>query len=100
MVTAAQRALEGWKRGGLFKGTGIPAPSGRYAVGCVDLMHQVSLYPALHALSSVQLFIISVSSLVVHAIINSLAISCRHVFVGICAAIYEAEFQYRSFVGV
>ena len=47
-----------------------------------------------------QLFNVPVSSLVVHAIINSLAISCRHVFVDVCAAIYEAEFQYKSFVGV
>ena len=42
MATAAQP--EGWKRGGLLKGAGIPAPSGRYAVGCVDFMHQVG-YP-------------------------------------------------------
>ena len=40
MATAAQRD-EGWKRCGVLKGTGLPAPSGRYAVGCVDLMHQV-----------------------------------------------------------
>ena len=69
MATAAQRAPEGWKRGGLLKGVGLPAPSGRYAVGCVDLMHQVSsqLFPALPAVQ------LCVSSLV---IIYSLAISC------------------------
>ena len=34
-------AEEGWKRFGLLKGPGIPAPTGRYAVGCVDLMHEL-----------------------------------------------------------
>ena len=39
MATAA--AAEGWKRSGLLRGVGIPAPSGHYGqVGCVDLMHQ------------------------------------------------------------
>ena len=33
---------EGWKKNvGVFKGPGIPAPSGQYRVGCVDLMHQL-----------------------------------------------------------
>ena len=31
---------ESWKRSGLVKGIGIPAPSGQHPVGCVDLMHQ------------------------------------------------------------
>ena len=29
------------KEGGILKGPGIPAPSGQYRVGCVDLMHQL-----------------------------------------------------------
>ena len=33
---------EGWKNAGLLKGSGIPAPSGQYRVGCVDLMHQLA----------------------------------------------------------
>ncbi len=32
---------EGWKASGIVKGPGIPAPSGQYGVGCVDLMHQL-----------------------------------------------------------
>ena len=32
---------EGWKRFGLIKGPGLPAPTGQYAVGCVDLMHKL-----------------------------------------------------------
>ena len=32
---------EGWKRFGLIKGPGLPAPSGQYTVGCVDLMHKL-----------------------------------------------------------
>ena len=32
---------EGWKTGGILKGPGIPAPTGQYRVGCVDLMHQL-----------------------------------------------------------
>ena len=32
---------EGWKRYGLVRGAGIPAPTGKYAVGCVDLMHEL-----------------------------------------------------------
>ena len=32
---------EGWKVAGQKKGPGIPSPSGRYRVGCVDLMHQL-----------------------------------------------------------
>ena len=32
---------EGWKRFGLIKGPGLPAPTGRYTVGCVDLMHKL-----------------------------------------------------------
>ena len=31
---------EGWKRSGLLRGRGIPAPSGSFSVGCVDLMHK------------------------------------------------------------
>ena len=37
MAVAQQE--EEWKRSGLVKGPGIPAPSGQYRVGCVDLMH-------------------------------------------------------------
>ena len=33
-------AVEGWKRGGLIRGRGIPAPSGQYPVGCAHLMHK------------------------------------------------------------
>ena len=29
--------MEGWKRRGLVAGSGIPAPSGRFTVGCVDI---------------------------------------------------------------
>jgi hypothetical protein len=32
---------EGWKRFGLIKGPGLPAPTGQYSVGCVDLMHKL-----------------------------------------------------------
>ena len=32
---------EGWKRFGLIKGPGLPAPGGQYTVGCVDLMHKL-----------------------------------------------------------
>ena len=35
------RAMETWHRGGWLKGTGIPAPTGSYEVGCVDLMHRL-----------------------------------------------------------
>ena len=31
-------AAAAWKRSGLMKGPGIPAPSGPYEVGCVDVM--------------------------------------------------------------
>lgn len=31
-------ASEGWKSRGFLQGVGIPAPSGTYTVGCVDLM--------------------------------------------------------------
>ena len=34
-------AREGWKTTGLIKGVGIPAPSGQYVVGCVDLMYKL-----------------------------------------------------------
>ncbi len=30
-----------WKESGLTRGPGIPAPSGQYRVGCVDLMLQL-----------------------------------------------------------
>ena len=33
--------MEPWKRSGWLKGEGIPAPRGRYQVGCVDLMHRL-----------------------------------------------------------
>ena len=34
-------AIAAWKTGGLLRGVGIPAPSGQFTVGCVDLMQQV-----------------------------------------------------------
>ena len=34
-------AREGWKTHGLLRGLGIPAPTGQYTVGCVDLMHKL-----------------------------------------------------------
>ena len=34
-------SVEGWKHFGLVKGPGLPAPSGQYTVGCVDLMHKL-----------------------------------------------------------
>ena len=38
----ANAVQEGWKRNaGILKGPGIPAPSGQYRVGCVDLMHRL-----------------------------------------------------------
>ena len=37
----AARVSEGWKSSGMLKGKGIPAPSGQYVVGCVDLMHKL-----------------------------------------------------------
>ena len=33
---------DGWKRGGLIRGDGLPAPSGQYRVGCVDLMQDLA----------------------------------------------------------
>ena len=41
MVGTRLAMAEGWKTGGLLKGPGIPAPSGQYRVGCVDLMCQL-----------------------------------------------------------
>ena len=32
--------VEGWKRGGLMKVHGIPAPTGPMEVGCLDVMHR------------------------------------------------------------
>ena len=32
---------EGWKRFGLIRGPGVPAPTGEYTVGCVDRMHKL-----------------------------------------------------------
>ena len=32
---------ERWKTTGLIRGLGIPAPTGRYTVGCVDLMQKL-----------------------------------------------------------
>ena len=32
---------DGWKRFGIARGPGIPAPTGQFAVGCVDLMHKL-----------------------------------------------------------
>ena len=32
---------EAWKTSGFLRGVGIPAPSGQFTVGCVDLMQQV-----------------------------------------------------------
>ena len=40
-AAAGSSMAEGWKTGGLLKVQGIPAPSGQYRVGCVDLMHQL-----------------------------------------------------------
>ena len=34
-------AREAWKTSGFLRGVGIPAPSGQFTVGCVDLMKQV-----------------------------------------------------------
>ena len=28
----------GWKRTGMFKGIGLPSPSGQHRIGCVDVM--------------------------------------------------------------
>ena len=39
--TMAERNAEGWKGFGLVKGIGIPAPTGKHVVGCVDLMHKL-----------------------------------------------------------
>ena len=32
---------EGWKSFGIIRGPGLPAPSGQFAVGCVDLMQKL-----------------------------------------------------------
>ena len=37
----ATKVKEGWKNFGLLKGIGIPAPTGKHVVGCVDLMHKL-----------------------------------------------------------
>ena len=33
-------STEGWKRSGIIRGPGIPAPSGQYQVGSTNLMHK------------------------------------------------------------
>ena len=33
--------MAAWQRSGWLKGMGIPAPTGSYEVGCVDLMHRL-----------------------------------------------------------
>ena len=33
--------LKAWQRFGCPKGLGVPAPTGSYEVGCVDLMHRL-----------------------------------------------------------
>ena len=40
-ASTAMAAREGWKCSGLLKGSGIPAPTGQYTVGCVDLMQKL-----------------------------------------------------------
>ncbi len=40
-VSTAMAVREGWKNSGLLKGLGIPAPTGQYTVGCVDLMQKL-----------------------------------------------------------
>ena len=40
-MASSAAAQEPWKESGLTRGPGIPAPSGQYRVGCVDLMHQM-----------------------------------------------------------
>ena len=34
----AMAQASGWRRTGMFKGIGLPIPSGQYRVGCVDVM--------------------------------------------------------------
>ena len=41
VIATAMAVREGWKTRGLLKGLGIPAPTGQYTVGCVDLMHKL-----------------------------------------------------------
>ena len=38
---ATGRTVGAWQKSGWLKGMGIPAPTGSYEVGCVDLMHRL-----------------------------------------------------------
>ena len=38
MATASESSAARWKKSGMFKGIGIPVPSGQHQVGCVDVM--------------------------------------------------------------
>ena len=41
MASGSSEPKERWKTYGWVKGEGIPAPTGLYSVGCVDLMHKL-----------------------------------------------------------
>lgn len=41
VLSTTMAVREGWKTTGLIKGLGIPAPTGQYTVGCVDLMQKL-----------------------------------------------------------
>jgi len=38
MATAGESSEKKWRQSGIFKGIGIPVPSGQHQVGCVDVM--------------------------------------------------------------
>ena len=41
MSRATGQTLKAWQKIGHTKGLGVPAPTGSYEVGCVDLMHRL-----------------------------------------------------------
>ena len=38
MAAEAQPEVPGWKKTGILKGIGLPSPSGKHRVGCVDVL--------------------------------------------------------------
>jgi len=37
-MASAAAVSHGWRKAGIFKGIGLPVPSGQHQVGCVDVM--------------------------------------------------------------
>ena len=54
MATPPQADGKGWATTGLLKTPGIPAPTGQYSVGCVDVMTKDNLLVRLYYPTRVQ----------------------------------------------